>query len=663
MSPAGAPSGVPSRSDIEAWGSSDLDAAAIRWRTVAGALESAFEQHRQNILAPGGTTWEGDAKDAALNRVTTDISVVRRQGDVHREAADIATRGSEDIHAARSRVLEAIAEAEQDDFTVGEDLSVTDNRAYDEETAAVRTRAATEHAEFIRWRAEQLVTTDALIGQQLKASAADLESIRFEDEREGHETDSTIRLVDNKTEDKGSRAESSGDQNAGSLLKESADSWQDMLVPAGTAEATEGADTARSPLDPSLGDDEAIEGRQPSNVDEALSEVAGRPVEAPPTALERIQSQHAGNAKGEERRYTQHPLEAPVVGADPSVIDEQQTRVGAAHESVASAQAALDDALAQSAVAGAGAGPTRDHLDALGQALFDARGEVTSQTDVLANLNAAAGEVGQGPVPIPALPENADVQAFPQEPSAFAEGSRALSEGSFGLIPDVAHDIDVFQNWSERSAEDRVGALLDVAGAAPIPGGKLVTEGLEHAVDAFNAGRHIDDALDVGSAGADHLPDAPLGPHVDRTPDVGGSHASGDADLGSVPTFAPEDVTAILHTSEANGGHLIDRHVGRTFDDLSARLADSPRLENASTFASVDEASSALSAALQQNKSVFDDWVANGARGKLELVAPFEGGSVLVRGADNVVPGSSVKMILKADGSGGWYLLTGMVNP
>lgn len=125
--------GPPSRSGVEAWDSSELDASATRWRTLAGVLESAFEQHRQNILTPGGTSWEGDAKDAAVNRVTADTSVVRRQGDVHREAADTATRGSEDIRGARSRVLEAIADAEQDDFTVGEDLSVTDNRAYDEE--------------------------------------------------------------------------------------------------------------------------------------------------------------------------------------------------------------------------------------------------------------------------------------------------------------------------------------------------------------------------------------------------------------------------------------------------------------------------------------------------------------------------------------------------
>lgn len=661
MSPAAAPMGVPSRSDVEAWDSSDLDAAATRWRTVAGALESAFEQHRQNILTPGGTTWEGDAKDAALDRVTADTSVVRRQGDMHREVADIATRGSEDIQGARSRVLEAIAEAEQDDFTVGEDLSVTDNRAYDEETAAARVTAATEHAEFIRWRAEQLVATDALIGQQLEANAAELEGIRFEGDRSGNETDPTIRLVDNKTEDPGSQAESSGHEGAGSLPKESAGSWQDMLVPEGTAEESENPDAADSPLEAMLGEGKTTEGQQPSSLDEALTEVAGKPVEAPPTAVERILNQHAGNGKGEDRRYTQHPLEAPIVGADPSVIGDQQARVDAAHESVASAQAALDDALAQSTVAGAGAGTSRDQLDALGQALFDARGEVTSQTEVLENLNAAAGEVGQGRVPIPSLPENADVQAFPQEPSAFAEGSRALSEGSFGLIPDVAHDIDVFQNWSEHSVEDRVGAVLDVAGAAPIPGGKFVTEGLEHAVDAFNAGRHVDDALDAGSAGAHHLPDAPSAPHVDQTPDVGGPHGGGGSDAGPVGNFGFEDANALLQSSEATGGHLIERHVAQTVDDLSARL-DSTKLPVVSSFGNADEAASAVSSTFQQNRAAIDAWLANGANGTLKLDAPFSGGTVLERGGA-LTPGTGVRVVLRGDGEGGWYVLTGYPTP
>lgn len=654
--------GLPSRSEVEVWDSSELDAAATRWRAAAGAWEAAFEQHRQNILAPGGTTWEGDAKDAALDRVTADISVVRRQGDVHRVAADIAVRGSEDIRGARSRVLEAIAEAEQDDFTVGEDLSVSDNRAYDEETAAVRLTAATEHAEFIRWRAEQLVATDALIGQRLQANAAELEGIRFEGDREGSETDPTIRLVDNKTEAPVSEAGSSQHRGAGSLPKESAGSWQDMLVPEESAESAEGADAAESPLEALLGGGKAAEDQKPSSLDEALTDVAGKPVEAPPPAVERILNQHTGTGRGEERRYTQHPLEAPIVGADPSVTGDQQARVDAAHESVASAQGALDDALAQSTVAGAGAGPTRDQLDALGQALFDARGEVTSQTEILENLNAAAGELGQGRVPIPALPENADVQAFPAEPSAFAEGSRALSEGSFGLIPDVAHDIDVFQNWSEASVEDRVGAVLDVAGAAPIPGGKVVTEGLEHAVDAFNAGRHVDDVLDAGSAGAQHLPDAPSAPHIDHTPDSAGLHGGAGADAGPVGNFGFEDANALLQSSEANGGHLIERHVGRTFDDLAARM-ESSGLQTVSTFATSDEAASAVSAALRENQDLLNSWAAEGAPRKLELDAPFDGGAVLVEGATEAVTGSTVRVVLKGDGNGGWYVLTGFPKP
>lgn len=623
-------------------------------------MESAIEQHRQNILTPGGTTWEGDAKDAALDRVTADAAVARLQGDVHREAAGVARRGGEDIRAARTQVLEAIAEAEQDDFSVGDDLSVTDNRAYDMDTAAARATAATEHAEFIRWRAEQLVAADALVGQQLKAKAVELEGVQFEGDIDGQRIDSTVRLVDNTTGEKGSPTESSARVEPDSPPHETAGTWRDMLVPPGTADA---GDAASSPLGALLGEGTTTDDEPPSSLDKALSEVAGQPVAAPPAALERILSQHAGNGKDEERRYTQRPLEAPIVGGDPSVVGQQQVRVDAAHQNVASAQDALDDALAQATVAGPGADPSRDRLEALGQALIDARIDVTSQTEILKDLNAAAGEVGRGAVPIPDLPENADVQAFPQEPSAFAEGSRALSEGSLGLIPDVAHDIDVFTNWSEHSAEDRLGAVLDVAGAAPIPGGKFVTEGIEHAVDGFNATRHLDDGLDAAGSGAHHVPDAPSTPHVDQMTEGPSSRGGDGVDAASTGSFGFEDASSLLQTSETNGGHLIERHVGRTFDDLSARLDEYPRLGQVSTFGSVDEAAAALGTALNHNKNVFDDWIANGAKGKLELVAPFEGGSVLARGSDAPVPGSSVKMILKSDGSGGWYVLTGMVNP
>ena len=98
---------MPTRSQVQSWDTTALDDATQRWRGAAAAAETAFEQHRQNIASPGGTDWEGDAKDAALDRVAADLGVVRRQGDVQRHAADVAARGGEDISAARGAVLDA----------------------------------------------------------------------------------------------------------------------------------------------------------------------------------------------------------------------------------------------------------------------------------------------------------------------------------------------------------------------------------------------------------------------------------------------------------------------------------------------------------------------------------------------------------------------------
>ncbi|WP_241178219.1 hypothetical protein [Mycolicibacterium nivoides] len=184
MSPAAAPAPLPTKSEIEEWSTSHLSEAATTWRTAATGSENAFDEHRQNISSPGGTTWTGDAKDAALDRVTKDVAVVGRQNSVLREAATLAENGAHDIKAAKDKAVEAITAAENDGFSVGEDLSVTDTREYDIDTIAERNRALAEHAEDIRWTAQQLVQADQLVGNRLEAKAADLEGIRFEGEAE-----------------------------------------------------------------------------------------------------------------------------------------------------------------------------------------------------------------------------------------------------------------------------------------------------------------------------------------------------------------------------------------------------------------------------------------------------------------------------------------------
>ena len=87
------PGGLPTRSEIESWDTSDLDNAATRWRVLAAGSEELFAQHRHNITAAGGTAWAGDARDAAIDRVTADMGVVRNQGDIQREAAQAVVDG------------------------------------------------------------------------------------------------------------------------------------------------------------------------------------------------------------------------------------------------------------------------------------------------------------------------------------------------------------------------------------------------------------------------------------------------------------------------------------------------------------------------------------------------------------------------------------------
>lgn len=200
MSPAAGGDAVSlTRSQIEAWSTSHLTEAATDWRAAAAQSENAFDQHRQNISSPGGTTWEGDGKDAALDRASADCSVVGSQADALREAADLAESGVTDINAAHREIVAAITAAEDDDFNVSEELKATDTRRYDITTIVARNRALAEHTEDIRWYADRLVQADTHVRERLQAKAVELAGIKFEGEGDGGVSPSDhVRLVDNK---------------------------------------------------------------------------------------------------------------------------------------------------------------------------------------------------------------------------------------------------------------------------------------------------------------------------------------------------------------------------------------------------------------------------------------------------------------------------------
>lgn len=528
MSPAAYSSGgLPSRSEIENWSTSDLDEAAARWRASATESDEAFAQHRTNIL---NTNWAGDAKDAAVNRVTADAVVVSNQSAVQRAGTQIAEDGSRDIRAAKREAMDAIAEAEANGFEVGEDLVLRDTREVDETTMAARPRAAREHAEDIRWFAERLVQADELIGKRLQEKAVELEGIRFDGERDDRR-DGSVQLVDNEIKPATEGSSEGKDEHPGG---DGDRTWQDMLLPPTDspdaegspspedAPASEGADRADgappNPLDVLAGKGSGAESDDtPANLDEALFGPGAAP---PPTVMDRLTAQARGEKDPTETPYTRSPLERPIVAADPSVVDRQAARVEGAQQAVAAAQAELDAAAGQTVMQGAGAGPGRDVTDPLSQALFDARADLTAQTEILESLNQAAVETGNKQVDVPALPPNADVQAFPAPPSfaeqaaeGLTESSRDISEATFGLVPDYAHTADVLTNWGEHSGADQAGAVLDTAGSVPLPGAKPLAEALQHGLDAFNAGRHAEDVVQPGiphdvidSPGGGHTP-------------------------------------------------------------------------------------------------------------------------------------------------------------
>ncbi|WP_139329737.1 hypothetical protein [Mycobacterium sp. IS-2888] len=127
-----------------------------------------------------GLDWEGQGRDALVERVTADKATVIGRADQLREAATIARRGAGDISAAQRRVLYSVEDAHNAGFVVGEDLSVTDTRASRNaaELAARQSQAQALSAD-IRARAAQLVGVDSEVGGNITGAAGDVGATNF----------------------------------------------------------------------------------------------------------------------------------------------------------------------------------------------------------------------------------------------------------------------------------------------------------------------------------------------------------------------------------------------------------------------------------------------------------------------------------------------------
>lgn len=198
--------GTLTRSRIEEFDrtANQLSQYASRWRAAAGDLDRAAEGYVSQIANPGGTQWQGQAWAATLDAAQTDrVAVTGAVMHAH-AMADVAERGSSTLLGAREGALEAIAQAEADDFSVGEDLSVADNHAHiDPATYAARMSQAQAHLGYIEHRAGLLEAENGRIATQLGAGASQMGGmVPATWKAKGGTGDGRgqIRLVDNQTQ-------------------------------------------------------------------------------------------------------------------------------------------------------------------------------------------------------------------------------------------------------------------------------------------------------------------------------------------------------------------------------------------------------------------------------------------------------------------------------
>lgn len=193
-------SSVPTLSQIEAWDVTHLHEAAEHWTTVADAWLQTFTGVREQLAASG---WEGQARDAAVDRADGDLMQMRGAAWRLQDAATVARAGASDLTAAKQRVLSAVDDARAAGFEVREDLTVN---AYVRgrpvaQAMALQPQANALTAE-IRAAAAGLAELDQQVATKITSATAGVHGFTFPPEAPDHapypEERDVIQAVDFK---------------------------------------------------------------------------------------------------------------------------------------------------------------------------------------------------------------------------------------------------------------------------------------------------------------------------------------------------------------------------------------------------------------------------------------------------------------------------------
>jgi hypothetical protein len=123
------------------------------------------------------------------------------------------------------------------------------------------------------------------------------------------------------------------------------------------------------------------------------------------------------------------------------------------------------------------------------------------------------------------------------------------------------------------------------------------------------------------------------------------------------------DAIRDLSRDEAAGGHTLGKHVGRTDDELRARLRRERNIAAASSWTDRETAEHAVGTAIEQNQEKIQRWL-NRSGGHPNLVIDYDSdplhplGRTLSRGSDQAEPCSHATIVLKWKGPNDYYVLT-----
>lgn len=125
------------------------------------------------------------------------------------------------------------------------------------------------------------------------------------------------------------------------------------------------------------------------------------------------------------------------------------------------------------------------------------------------------------------------------------------------------------------------------------------------------------------------------------------------------PAKLPGQRRFSIRENEERGGHILERHVGKTEEQLKQRLAEEPHIPVASSFRDESTAEQAIAAAVEKNEAVISQWL---KRPMAPLELQHKGdvglGIAIDRSSATVRSSRVARVVLKPDARGGFYVLT-----